>query len=86
MKSLILFFILIFPSLLWSAESTESKIDYSEIARKRTYIGGVDESNLKLQDPLPVPLKKLNQKSIEENVYKKYFKQEESDKKQKSKG
>ena len=44
--------------------------EVAQVARERSYPGGADEEALRVQDPLPVPYKKLDIKRIQEQVYK----------------
>lgn len=72
MKTLMVALFLI-SSLAW-AEPT-----VSDMARNRSYPGGVDEEDLKVQDPMPVAFRKLREKNIQKEIYKKMFNEDMKD-------
>ena len=79
--------LLLLFSTLASAEIMQNQpSDVSERARQRSYVGGVDEDDLKVQDPLPVPLKKMSEKVIKKKAYEKFLKSKETDHQQNNEG
>ena len=67
---------------VWALDLDQSTQAFSERARTRSYPGGLDEEDLKVQEALPSPVLKVNEKSIHEQVYERLF---EEDKKSNSK-
>ncbi len=76
MKKLILV-ICLFALPALAVEDTSSSNEASGIARDRSYLGGIDEDDIKVKDPLPSPLKKLNESSVIDEVKESLFKEEE---------
>lgn len=66
MKNVMLFLVLFGGSIVWADDSRTPQAvndrdeEVATRAKRRAYPGGADEGELKVQDPLPVPTRKVS--------------------------